>query len=99
MNKKVIILTIFVTLGIIIVPTLYKIYSTHQEQLIVVVKKEFYYQAKKCYDASLCNKKVSLKDLYDNNYFETKLTNPITKKYYEEDSYVDLETKEIKLNS
>jgi len=99
MNKKVITLTIFVILGIIIVPTIYKIYDNHQKQLIIVVQKEFYYQAKKCYNASLCEKKVSLKDLYEHKYFQDKLTNPITKKYYEEDSYVNLETNEIKLNS
>ena len=94
-NKKVIILTILVILIIIIGPLIYKIYQNHENNLIKVVEEEFLYQAKRCYDADICSNKVYLKDLYTNNYLEDKLTNPLNKKYYSEDSYVDLDTKEF----
>ncbi len=100
MNKKVIILTIFIILGMITFPTIYKIYDNHNKHLIEVVEKEFLYHAKECFNKNICqNKIVYLKDLYNNNYIEEKLTNPLTKKYYQEDSYVNLETNEIKLIS
>ena len=96
-NKKVIIITILIILIIIIIPLIYKIYQNHEDNLIKVVEQEFLYQAKKCYDADICSSKVYLKDLYTNNYFKDKLTNPLNKKYYSEDSYIDLNKNEIKL--
>lgn len=98
-KNKIITYTFFIILGMIVVPTIYKIYTNHNNNLIKVVEEEFKYQAKKCYKESICNSKVLLKDLYDNKYIEEKLTNPLNKKYYEEDSYVDLNTNEIKLIS
>lgn len=98
-NNKIITYTFFVILGMIIVPTIYKIYTNHNHNLIKVVEEEFKYQAKICYKENKCHSKVYLKDLYDNKYLEEKLTNPLTKKYYEEDSYIDFETNEIKLIS
>ena len=100
MKIKVIILTIFVILGMIILPTIYKINKTHQEDLILVQEKEFEYYAHKCYKEGKClNKNITLKNLYDNKYLTKKLTNPITKKYYKEESSINLDTKEIKLLS
>lgn len=98
-NKKVITLTIFVILGMIVVPTIYKIYQNHQNNLELVVKKEFLYQAKLCFKEDKCQDMVYLKDLYENNYMKEKLTNPINKKYYSEESYVKVKTDEVKLIS
>lgn len=99
-NKKAIILTIVVILGMIIVPTIYKIYTEYNNNLILVVEKEFTYYAKKCFNEDVCKDKiVYLKDLYDNNYLKENLTNPINKKYYSSDSFINLETYEIKLIS
>lgn len=82
----------------VIFPTIYKIYTSHNDYLINVVKKEFIYQAKNCYNTGDCQKEeISLKDLYSNNYFSDKLTNPINKKYYSENSYVNITTEEVKL--
>ncbi len=100
MNKKAIILTIFVIIGMIVLPTIYKIYKEHNDNLIKVVEKEFLYQAKKCYNAQICkNEIVTLKELYDNNYIKDKLTNPLTKKYYALDSKVNVVTSKIELTS
>lgn len=99
-NNKVITLTVVIIIGMIIVPTIYKIYTEHNNDLINVVEKEFTYYAKKCFNEDKCqNKIIYLKDLYNNNYLEEKLTNPVNKKYYSEKSYINLETYEIKLIS
>lgn len=100
MNKKVIILTIFIILGMIFFPTVYKINKTHQDDLNLVVEKEFTYQALKCYKEKKClDKTITLKNLYDYNYLNEKLTNPTTKKYYKETSSYNIETKKINLIS
>ncbi len=100
MNKKAIILTIFVIIGMIVLPTIYKIYVTHNNNLIKVVEKEFLYQANKCYNAKDCkNEVVTLKELYDNKYIIDKLTDPLTKKYYGEDSNINIKTGKINLIS
>ncbi len=98
-NKKVIIYTIIIIAIIIIIPTIYKIYENHNEKLLLVVEKEFSYYAKKCYYEDKCQSLVSLKDLYEAGYLEEKLTNPITKKYYRDDSTIDLNTNKIDLKS
>ena len=98
-NKKIIMLTFFIIIGMIIIPTIYKVYQEHNHKLIVVVEKEFEYYANLCYKEEKCRTIVYLKDLYKNNYIEEKLTDPINKKYYAEESYVNIESKEIKLIS
>lgn len=98
-NNKIISYTFFIILGMIVFPTIYKIYTKHNNDLIKVVEEEFLYQAKICYKEDVCENKVLLKDLYENNYIKEKLTNPLNKKYYEDTSYVDLEKNEIKLIS
>lgn len=99
MTKKIIIITIFTIMGMIIVPTIYKIYQNHNANLIRVVEQEFKYYAKNCYNENNCNEIVYLKDLYEKKYLTEKLTNPLSKKYYDEKSFVNLTTNEITLIS
>ena len=99
MNKKVIIITIAVIAGMILIPTIYKIHENHNHKLIQVVEEEFHYYAKECYLSDECSSTVTLKDLYDKGYLNNKLTNPINKKYYDEKSSINLDTKEINLIS
>ena len=99
MNKKVIILSVAVIAGMIIIPTIYKIHTNHNEKLLLVVEKEFSYYAKQCYLNDECANTVTLKELYDLAYLEEKLTNPINKKYYDESSSINLDTKEVDLIS
>lgn len=98
-KNKIIISTLIIIFILIMAPTIYKIYQNHNKNLIKVVEEEFMYYAKICYKKEKCNTKVYLNDLYNNNYLTTKLTNPLTKEYYSDTSYIDLETKEIKLVS
>ena len=98
-NKRVILITVAVIAGMIIIPTIYKVHVEHNDRLIQVVEEEFYYYAKECFYADACSSVVTLKELYDLGYLEERLTNPINKRYYDEDSSIDLSTKEINLVS
>ena len=99
MNKKVITLTVAIIVGMIIIPTIYKIHTNHNEKLLLVVEKEFSYYAKQCYLNDECESTVTLKELYDLGYLEEKLTNPINKKYYDASSSINLDTMELNLIS
>ena len=99
MNKKVIGITVAVIIGMILIPTIYKIHENHNEKLLLVVEKEFHYYAKECFLKDECSNVVTLKELYEKGYMEEKLTNPINKKYYDEESNIHLDTNEINLIS
>ena len=99
-NRYVIFLTLIINLIIVGGGVVYNIYTTHQNEAEIVVQKEFSYEAKKCYNMGVCpNKIVYLSDLYQNKFIEDKLINPQNKKYYAEDSFIDLEKNEITLKS
>ena len=98
-NKRMIGLTVAVIAGMIIIPTIYKIHENHNEKLLLVVENEFHYYAKECYLNDECTSTVTLKELYEKGYLEEKLTNPINKKYYDEESSINLDTNEIELIS
>ena len=98
-NKRVIIITIAVIISMIIISTIYKVHVEHNNRLIEVVEKEFYYYAKECFLKDECDSIVTLKDLYEKEYLEDKLTNPINKKYYSDKSSVNINTKKINLIS
>jgi len=99
MTKKVITLTIIIILGMIVFMTAYKVYKNHNAHLILVVEKEFVYQSTLCHKKNICQEIVTLKDLYEAGFMKDKLSNPITKEYYQDDSYVNLNTLEINLYS
>ena len=85
-------------IGMILFPTIYKVVVRHNDNLIKVVEEEFLYQARNCYNEDKClDKKVYLKELYEKGYLKDKLTNPINKKYYSEESFVDLDKEKVSL--
>ena len=87
-NKVIVYLTIISILLIISIPTIYNIIKKHNDRLIMVTEKRIEEAAKDCYLKDICkDNKITLKALYDNNYLE-KESNPITKEYYNENSYV-----------
>ncbi|MBE6154930.1 MAG: hypothetical protein E7163_05130 [Firmicutes bacterium] len=96
-SRTLITLTIVIIMAIITIPTVYKIYNNHNINLVKVVENEFLYQAKKCFNKDECSKIIYLSDLYEKGYILEKLSNPITKKYYSEKSYIDIENQEIQL--
>ena len=98
-NKKIVLITILLIFAIIAIPTVYHIYQNHNNRLILVVENEFIYQATLCYKESNCKSVVTLKELYEKGYLTEKMTNPISKEYYGEDSSVNLETREVLFTS
>lgn len=87
-NKITIIGSIIVILLIITIPTVYKVIKYHNDNLYQVVEGKVLEAAKKCYYEEKCvNEKILLKELYDLNYLES-VSDPITKEYYNEESYV-----------
>lgn len=87
-NNHIIYITIIAILIIIIIPTAYTVIKRHNDKLIKVTYNEIEYQAKKCYYDEVCkNEKITLKELYNYKYLD-KQSNPITKEYYNELSYV-----------
>lgn len=90
-NKVIIYMTIISILLIISIPTIYNIIKKHNDRLTLVTEKRITEAAKDCYLKDLCrDKKITLKELYNNKYLE-KESNPITKEYYNENSYVLVE--------
>ena len=89
-SKFIINITIIAVALIIAIPTVYKIIKNHNDRLIEVTTKRIKEAAKNCkLDEKCTNNKITLKELYDNEYLE-KESNPITKEYYNEDSYVEV---------
>lgn len=87
-NKIIINVTILAIVIIILIPTVYKIINKHNERLLLVTTKRIEEAAKDCYLDDIClDEKITLQELYNNNYLEQE-NNPITKEYYNELSYV-----------
>ena len=87
-NKITIIGSVLAIVLIICIPTIYKVLKNHNDTLYRVVEDKIIGAAKKCYYEEQClTKKIYLKDLYALEYLE-EIIDPITKEYYNIDSYV-----------
>lgn len=92
-NKTIIYITITAIVLIISIPTIYTIVKKYNDRLITVTHKRIEEAARECYLKNIClDDKITLKQLYDNKYLE-KESNPITKEYYTEESYVERKDK------
>lgn len=90
-NKITVIGTIIVIILLISIPTIYKVVKNYQNNLYVVVEQKIINSAKKCYYEEKCKEnKITLKELYELKYLD-KVSNPITKEYYNEESYVKID--------
>ena len=89
MNKKVVIISVIIILAIISILTAYKVVTNHQKNLYKVVNNKIIESAKRCYYDEVCqDEKITLEFLYQNNYLEEKVNDPVSKEYYNELSYV-----------
>ena len=87
-NKITIIGSIIIIILLISIPTGYKVIKRHNDNLKKVVLDKIIDSAKKCYYEEVCKTdEITLKELYENKYLD-KVSNPITKEYYNELSYV-----------
>lgn len=88
-NKIVIYITIIACLLLIGCPTLYKVINQNHERLYEVNHKLIIEAAKKCFYDNKCeNNKITLKELYEKDYLEKGIIDPVTKIVYNENSYV-----------
>ena len=87
-NKIIVYFTILFLILLISVPSTFKIIKKHNERLMGVVTKKIIETAKNCYYTESCvNDKIMLKELYEKTDLE-EMINPLTKKIYNEESYI-----------
>ena len=95
-NKITIIGSIIAVLLILGIPTIYKVVKNHHNNLYQVVEDKIINSAKKCYYEEKClNDKIYLSELYELQYLE-KVSDPISKEYYNVESYVKREDQNFK---
>ena len=93
--RKIILVTLIIIVTMIWSLTTFKVLINHHSKLHLVTDKRITEAAFKCVNEHNCdNYPVTLKQLYDNKYLTNEI-NPVTKEYYNENSYVTI--KEDKL--
>ncbi len=89
-NKIISYVSILIIVLAVFTTTALKVYKMHNERLLEVTTKAIIDSAKKCYYNNSCvNNRITLNELYDKMGLSTQ-TNPITKKVYNDQSYVDV---------
>ncbi len=97
-NKITTIFCIIIIILLITIPTTYKVIKNHQNNLKRSTESKIIEAAKKCYYEDKCEgDKIFLKDLYNFDYLG-KISNPLTKEYYSEDSYVEIKDNSFVFN-
>ena len=95
-NKKLTITGVIIIFLLITIPTTYKVINNHYNHLTQVVESKIIEAAKKCYYEEICkDDKITLKELYKLDYLEP-VSNPISKEYYNEESYVEINDNKFK---
>lgn len=92
MNKNKIFIygTILLIFFIIAVPSTYKVIKKHNERMLKNTTKRIIDAAKDCYYNNSCvNEEITLEELYEKTDLPL-MSNPITKKIYNEKSYVSV---------
>lgn len=90
MNKKWIYTTTLLLILIIAVPSTYKVIDRHNKRMLENGIKKIEEAAKNCYYNNSCiEEKITLAEIYEKTGLQT-MSNPITKKVYSEESYVDV---------
>lgn len=88
-NKSTIVFTCISIILIISIPTIYKVVKKHNNNLYKVTENKIIEAAKRCFYEEKClDEKIYLRDLYNLKFLE-QVNNPITKEYYNENSYVE----------
>ena len=87
-SKITVIISVILIILSIGIPTTYKVIKNHYDHLYQVVEDKIIEKAKECYYDNIClEDKITLQELYDNKYLEV-LSNPVSKEYYNSESYV-----------
>lgn len=90
MNKICITVTIIIIITLVIGVTTYKVVDKHNDKLMEVEEKYIIEIAKKCLNEKKCSgSKITLQTLYDLEFLDMQ-ANPVTKEYYNPESYVEI---------
>ena len=90
MNKICITVTIIIIITLLIGVTTYKVVDKHNDKLMEVEEKYIIETAKKCLNEKKCSgRKITLQTLYDLEFLDMQ-ANPVTKEYYNPESYVEI---------
>ena len=97
MKSKIPIILTIIVLAFVVVSVIIKVDDTHKSKQYSYTLSLIIEAAKKCQKDNKCvDSKITLKELYDNDYLE-KMANPKTKKYFNENSYVLMDESDPKL--
>ena len=98
MNRLVISGSIIIIVLMIGIPTFINIKKDHENKLIRATENRISEAAKKCFLEEKCvGDNTSLQSLYNMGYLEEQV-NPITKKYYNNNSLIKYKDKKIVLD-
>ncbi len=87
-NKISIISSVIIIVLVITIPTCYQVVKEHQDHLYRAVESKMIEAAKRCYYEDVCkDDHITLAVLYEDKYLD-KMSNPVTKEYYNEKSYI-----------
>lgn len=89
-NRVWIYSTVVIIALLIAVPSTYKVVTKHNERMLKNTLQKIVETAKDCYYNNSCvNEEITLEELYEKTGL-TEMYNPVTKKIYNEKSYVSV---------
>ncbi len=90
-NKIIIYATALILVLLIAIPSTYKVVKKHNDRLLKNTIQKIEETAKDCYYNNSCvEERITLTELYEKTGLTT-MSNPITKKIYNEESYVSVQ--------
>ncbi len=96
MNIKTFNIILVITiLLVLIIPSSYAVYTTHNERLYEVLDNKMIEEAIACYNKKECiTKLITLQELYDKGYLEEQI-DPISKEILNPNITIDIEKKVV----
>ena len=89
--KKFNILLVITILLVLIIPSSYAVYTTHNNRLYEVLDKKIIEQAIICYNKKEClTKIITLQELYDKGYLQEQI-DPLSKEILNPSTTIDIE--------
>ncbi len=84
-NRVLFLFTVVITVIIVFIATVIKVYNTHIDNLFLVVESEITESAKRCFLESICTgNETTLGFLIEKEYLDRQI-HPLTKEYISED--------------
>ncbi len=94
-NFAIFITTIVIIAVILITQTIVTINNRHEEKLLYAMHSKVEYYAKRCFLEDVCKDNVTLQMLYDNQFLNEEVVNPITKEVIDPNLEIKFEDNKI----